>query len=346
MIGVLIAGSVSVVVALVTTPLVIRWFRQRGVGQYVRVGANDPQHQSKLGTPTMGGIAFVAAAVVGFVAGHLADIDFSPSGVLMLFVFLGMAVVGWLDDVIKVRERRSLGLGKTEKFLAQAAIAGVVAWAGPTWAGWSKELALVGDLSIGLPWWAWVVWVFLMLSGFSNAVNLTDGLDGLAAGSTALVFGAYTIIGFWMFRNAASYPHVTADTALDVAVIAAAGLAACAGFLWFNAPPAGIYMGDTGSLALGGLLAAMSLATGTHLLLVVIGGLYVIEVASVILQVFSYRVFKTRIFRIAPVHHHFEVLGWAESTVVVRFWIIAGLGVTLGLGMFYAEWYSRVGVGP
>lgn len=171
MIGVLISGAVSVVVVLVTTPLLMRWFRQRGVGQYVRDGANDPQHQEKVGTPTMGGMAFVAAGVVGFVAGHLADINFSPSGVLMLFVFLGMATVGWFDDVIKLRRRRSLGLGKTEKFLAQAAIAGIVAWAGPTWAGWPREISLVGEMAVGVPWWLWVGWVFLLISGFSNEVG-------------------------------------------------------------------------------------------------------------------------------------------------------------------------------
>jgi phospho-N-acetylmuramoyl-pentapeptide-transferase len=346
MIGILISGAVAVVMSLVMTPLVIRWFHNRGVGQVVRQGQEYPLHQAKAGTPTMGGVAFVTAAVIGFLAGHLADIDLSPSGILMLFVFIGMAVVGYLDDMIKLRHRRSLGLSKTAKFLGQAGIAALVAWAGPAWAGWPLELALVGDLAVAIPWWLYAVLVFLIIAGFSNAVNLTDGLDGLAAGSSALVFGAYTIVGFWMFRNPTSYPGVEAQTSLDVAVMAAAGMAACAGFLWFNAPPAKVYMGDTGSLALGGLFAAMSLATGTHLLLGLLGGLFVMEVLSVILQVFTYRVLDRRILRMAPVHHHFEVVGWAEATVVVRFWIIAGLGVTLGLVTFYAEWIGRVGVGP
>lgn len=346
MIGVLISGAVAIVMVLILTPLVIRWSYNRGVGQIVREGPNDPQHQAKAGTPTMGGVAFVSAAVIGFIAGHLADIDLSPSGILMLAVFIGMGTIGYLDDRIKLRHRRSLGLSKSAKFFGQAAVAGLIAWAGPTWAGWPLEIALVGDLVVAIPWWAYGLWVFMMISGFSNAVNLTDGLDGLAAGSSALVFGAYTIIGFWMFRNPTSYMDVASATSLDVAVMATAGLAACAGFLWFNAPPAKLYMGDTGSLALGGLMAAMALATGTHLLLAVIGGLFVVEVVSVVLQVFSYRVFHRRIFRMAPIHHHFEVLGWAESTVVVRFWIIAGLGVTTGLGLFYAEWIGRVGVGP
>ena len=346
MIGVLISGAVAIVMALVLTPLVIRWFQGRGVGQVVRQGDEYPLHEAKAGTPTMGGVAFVTAAVIGFLAGHLADISLSPSGILMLVVFIGMAVVGYFDDSIKLRHRRSLGLSKTAKFLGQAGIAGAVAWAGPAWAGWPLEIALAGDLALAVPWWLYAVWVFVVISGFSNAVNLTDGLDGLAAGSSALVFGAYTIVGFWMFRNASSYPAVEAQTSLDVAVMATAGLAACAGFLWFNALPAKVYMGDTGSLALGGLLATMSLATGTHLLLGILGGLFVIEVLSVILQVFTHRLFDRRVLRMAPIHHHFEVLGWAESTVVIRFWIIAGLGVSLGLGGFYAEWIGRVGVGP
>ena len=257
-----------------------------------------------------------------------------------------MAAVGFVDDFIKVRMRRSLGLSKTAKFVGQASIAAIFAYVGPTFAGVPQAISLVGDLSFDVPGWVFAVWVFLLLSGFSNAVNLTDGLDGLAAGSSTLVFGAYTLMGFWMFRNPADYAALGSPEALEVSVIASAALAACAGFLWFNAPPARIYMGDTGSLALGGLLAAMAMVTGTQLLLVLLGGLYVLETLSVIAQVIAFRVFKTRVLRMAPIHHHFELLGWAETTVVVRFWIIAGLGVTLGLGVFYAEWIERVGVLP
>ena len=285
------------------------------------------------------------ALVIGFAIAHATDLRFTPAGFLMVFVFVSMAAVGFIDDFIKVRMRRSLGLSMTAKFVGQATVAAVFAWFGPHFAGVPRNISVVGDVQLvgDLPLWAYAVWVFVMLSGFSNAVNLTDGLDGLAAGSSTLVLGAYTLIGFWMFRNPNDYAAIGSQESLDTAVLASAVLAACAGFLWFNAPPAGIYMGDTGSLALGGLLAAMAMVTNTAILLVVIGGLFVLETSSVMAQVVAFRAFGRRVLRMAPVHHHFELLGWAESTVVVRFWIVAGLGVTAGLGVFYAEWISRVG---
>lgn len=345
MISVLISGALAMIIALMGTPLVISYFRERGLEQSIR---DDVQvdHTAKMGTPTMGGTAIVVASTVGFLVAHVTELRFTPAGGLILFTFVGMAAVGFVDDFIKVRMRRSLGLSKTAKFVGQASIAAIFAYVGPTFAGVPQAISLVGDLSFDVPGWVFAVWVFLLLSGFSNAVNLTDGLDGLAAGSSTLVFGAYTLMGFWMFRNPADYAALGSPEALEVSVIASAALAACAGFLWFNAPPARIYMGDTGSLALGGLLAAMAMVTGTQLLLVLLGGLYVLETLSVIAQVIAFRVFKTRVLRMAPIHHHFELLGWAETTVVVRFWIIAGLGVTLGLGVFYAEWIERVGVLP
>ena len=347
MIAVLIGGALAMIIALAGTPLVIAYFRDHGLSQSIR---DDVQvdHGAKAGTPTMGGTAIVVAAVVGFIAAHVTEVKFTRAGWLIVFVFVGMAAVGFLDDYIKVRMRRSLGLNKTAKFGGQAIVAVVFAWVGPTYAGVPRNISLVGDLNVvtDLPFWAFAIWVFLLLSGFSNAVNLTDGLDGLAAGSSTMVLGGYTLIGFWMFRNPTSYSSVGWQESLDVAVLAAAALAACAGFLWFNAPPARIYMGDTGSLALGGLLAGISMVTNTQLLLVVIGGLFVLETTSVLAQVVAFRAFGQRVLRMAPIHHHFELMGWAETTVVVRFWIVAGMGVTVGLGLFYAEWIGRVGVSP
>jgi phospho-N-acetylmuramoyl-pentapeptide-transferase len=343
-ISILIGGTLAMLIALAGTPLVVTYFRERGFGQSIRDDGPD-HHQVKAGTPTMGGTAIVLAAAGGFVMAHVTEMRFTPAGGLVLFTFVGMAAVGFLDDFIKVRMRRNLGLNKTAKFTGQAVIAGVFAWFGPTYAGVPQNISVVGDIAWEIPAWAFAIWVFLLLSGFSNAVNLSDGLDGLAAGSGALVFGAYTLIGFWMFRNPLSYSAIGSQEALEIAVLSGATLAACAGFLWFNAPPARIYMGDTGSLALGGLLAAVAMVTNTQLLLLVLGGMYVLETLSVIAQVVAFRVFKTRVLRMAPIHHHFELVGWAETTVVVRFWIIAGLGVTVGLGLFYAEWIQRVGVG-
>ena len=348
MIAVLIGGVLAMVVALAGTPLVIAYFRGHGLSQSIRDDVLVDHAETKAGTPTMGGTAIVLAAIVGWVFAHLTDLQFTTTGALVVFVFVGMAVVGFLDDYIKVRKRRSLGLNKTAKFGGQALVAVVFAWVGPTFGDVPRNISVVGDVVLvaDLPLWAYAAWVFFMLSGFSNAVNLTDGLDGLAAGSSTLVLGGYTLIGFWMFRNPSSYGFVGSQESLEVAVIAGAVLAACAGFLWFNAPPARIYMGDTGSLALGGLLAAIAMVTNTELLLVVIGGLFVLETSSVMAQIVAFRVFGQRVLRMAPIHHHFELLGWAETTVVVRFWIIAGLGVAVGLGLFYAEWIGRIGVSP
>jgi phospho-N-acetylmuramoyl-pentapeptide-transferase len=340
-IAILISGAIAGALALVGTPIVIAYFRTRGFGQPIR--EEGPQaHQSKAGTPTMGGTAIVIAAVVAYLVAHVGSADFTAAGLLVLATFVGMAAVGFADDFVKLRHRRNLGLTKTTKFTGQALIAALFGIAGPRLAGLPQNVSVVGDIAVELPTWAFFVWVFLLLAGASNAVNLTDGLDGLAAGSGALIFGAFTLIAFWQFRNPFAYP-LSAGESLDVAIILAAATAACAGFLWHNAPPARIFMGDTGSLALGGLLAAASVATNTQILLVLLGGLYVIETLSVIAQVAVFRTTGKRLLRMAPVHHHFELLGWQETTIIVRFWIIAGVGVVMGLGVFYAEWFGRFG---
>jgi phospho-N-acetylmuramoyl-pentapeptide-transferase len=195
------------------------------------------------------------------------------------------------------------------------------------------------------------VWTFVILASSSNAVNLTDGLDGLASGSSILVLSGFVFIAFWQFRHTcalgppeACYP-IDVNAALDIAIIAAAGAGAAAGFLWWNAAPARIFMGDTGSLAFGGLLGALAIVTSTQLLLVVLGGLFVIETTSVIAQVVAFRGFGRRIFRMSPIHHHFELAGWPETTVIVRFWIVTGLCVAVGLGLFYTDFVARGGTG-
>jgi phospho-N-acetylmuramoyl-pentapeptide-transferase len=197
---------------------------------------------------------------------------------------------------------------------------------------------------------AFYIWVFVMVAASSNGVNLTDGLDGLASGSVALVLAGYVVISFWEARHscqvlvpAVACYDIRAIPALDVAIVAAGGLGAVAGFLWWNAAPAKIFMGDTGSLALGGLLAALAVMTETQLLLVVLGGLFVLETTSVIVQVAAFRLTGRRVFRMAPIHHHFELLGWPEFTVIVRFWILSGLAVAVGLGLFYADFLRRGG---
>ena len=344
MIGILLGGSVALLAALLGTPVVIRHFRSRGFGQQIREEGPE-SHQSKAGTPTMGGTAIVLASVLAYFVAHLLGATFTITGLLVLSTFVGMAAVGFADDLIKLRMRRNLGLNKTTKFTGQAVIAGLFAWLGPEYADIPRNVSVVGDIAFDIPAWAFFLWVFLLLTGASNAVNLTDGLDGLAAGSAGLAFGGYTLIAFWQFRNTGDY-GIGTNEALDVAIVVSAVAAACAGFLWHNAPPARIFMGDTGSLALGGLLAAVAIVTNTQVILVLLGGLFVIETLSVIVQVAVFRTTGERVLRMAPLHHHFELLGWQETTVIVRFWIIAAIGIVLGLGVFYAEWIDRIGPLP
>jgi phospho-N-acetylmuramoyl-pentapeptide-transferase len=345
---VLFAAAISLLVSLGGTPFVIRAFRRLGFGQRLREDWGElGHHEEKRGTPTMGGVMIIAAVIAGYVGAHIAGGHFGWSGVLVVGTMVGMGIVGFIDDYIKISRRRSLGLNKTAKILGQGLVAvGFTIAVRHTDAPTSLSFIRQTTLDFG-PFF--VVWVFVMMSATTNGVNLTDGLDGLAAGSSTLVFAAYIFIGFWQFRHGPTtcvivpgcYHHI--PDALDLAVVAASGLGACAGFLWWNAAPARIFMGDTGALALGGGLAGLAILTSTQLLLVVLGGLFVLETTSVIMQVIAFRGFRRRVFKMAPLHHHFELGGWPEFTVIVRFWIIAGLAAALGLGLFYAEFLSKGG---
>jgi phospho-N-acetylmuramoyl-pentapeptide-transferase len=360
MTSILIAGAVGLFATLLGTPVAIRLFRVWGWGQRIR--EDGPRgHLEKMGTPTMGGIVIVAGLVLAFLAGRLAIgkfdlrrtfLDITPAGLAVLGVAVGLALVGGIDDLIKIRRQRSLGLSKTAKIAGQAAIAVGFALVVVHYAGVKPDLTFIRDtgLRLGI---AFYLWVFVMVAASSNGVNLTDGLDGLASGSAALVLAAYVIISFWQFRHSCFVPEglepaaacyrIDVGTALDVAVVAAGALGAVAGFLWWNAAPARIFMGDTGSLGLGGLLAALAIVTDTQLLLLVLGGLFALETTSVIIQVAFFRMTGNRVFRMAPIHHHFELAGWPEFTVIVRFWILAGLAVAFGLGLFYADFLARGG---
>ncbi len=342
MIALLIASAVAFVVSISLTPAAIRILRRRNIGQFIQEEVAG--HSHKRGTPTMGGLVMWAAVAVGYFVAHFRLFSFEegpafsmqgfePQGLLALFGFLGMGVIGFADDYAKFARKQNLGLSKRWKFLGQLAVAALFAW-GANAAGLSTELYFTRDAALDLGPWLYTALVLLMLAGTANAVNLTDGLDGLVAGSASLIFGAYVLIAFWQFRNFDLYG---VDGALDLGVIAAAIVGALLGFLWWNAAPADIFMGDAGSQALGGGLASLALLTQTHLLLVIIGGLYVMVTLSVIIQVFWFRTFGTRVFRMAPIHHHFELKGWPETTVIVRFWIIAGIFVAVGVGLFYAD---------
>ena len=337
MIALLLAAATALILSLAGTPLLIRLLRARNIGQQIREDGPSG-HATKAGTPTMGGLAIVGSALAGYIVGDLrpASQGFQRSGVLLMGLIIGCALVGFIDDYLGIRFHRNLGLNKKAKAAGQLFVAGAFVVGCIHWVGISTRLSFARDLGIDLGPWLWGVWAVLIIIASANAVNLTDGLDGLASGSSAFVAAAFVIISFWQGRHGAIY-GVSADEAIDVAVVAAAMLGACAGFLWWNAAPARIFMGDTGSLALGGGLAGLALLTRTHLLLPIMGGLFVLETVSVVIQVVSFRGFKRRVFRMAPIHHHFELAGWPEFTVIVRFWLIAGLFVAFGLGLFYAD---------
>ena len=351
MTSVLIAAALALLTTLLFTPAAIRFFKVLGWGQRVRESGPHlyPEHQEKMGTPTMGGLVIIGAIafsyfLIGWIQGRI-----TTTGLLVFGAGVGMALVGFVDDYLKVHKQRSLGIGKTAKLAGQGLVAILFALGFTRLVGGTTELSFIRDTGLNLGW-VFFLWVFIIMAASANGVNLTDGLDGLASGSSAMVFAAYVIIAFWQFRHTCeavpvdSCYNVDLESALDLAILAAATLGAIAGFLWWNAAPAKIFMGDTGSLAIGGLAAAMAIVTHTQLLLAILGGLYVLETASVLLQVISFRVFRRRLFRMAPIHHHFEVLGWHEFTVIVRFWIIAGLAVIFGLGLFYADFLTRGGV--
>ena len=337
MIALLLAAATALILSLAGTPLLIRVLQARNIGQQIREDGPSG-HATKAGTPTMGGLAIVSSALAGYVVGDLrpGSQGFQRSGMALMALIIGCALVGFLDDYLGIRFHRNLGLNKKAKSAGQLLVALGFVLLCIHWVGLSTNLSFARELDIELGPWVWAVWAILIIIASANAVNLTDGLDGLASGSSAFVAAAFVIIGFWQGRHGLIY-GVEADEAIDVAVVAAAMLGACAGFLWWNAAPARIFMGDTGSLALGGGLAGLALLTKTQLLLPIMGGLFVLETVSVVIQVISFRGFKRRVFRMAPIHHHFELAGWPEFTVIVRFWLIAGLFVAFGLGLFYAD---------
>ena len=353
--AVLIAAGVSLVVALLGTPLYIKFLVQRGYGQFIR-DDGPTSHHTKRGTPTMGGAVIIGASLTAYFLAHL--LTWRPpsvSALLVLFLMSGLGLVGFLDDYIKISKQRSLGLRAGAKLAGQSFVSiafAVMALRFPNHAfvtpasthisfirGTWVDLAFAGTAAGFV---LFVAWAYVMIAATSNGVNLTDGLDGLATGTSVMVFAAYVLIGTWQSNQSCQVDpglkcYEVRDPR-DLAVVAACVMGSCFGFLWWNAAPAKIFMGDTGSLALGGALAGLAITSQTELLLVVLAGLFVLITISVILQVGSFKLTGKRIFRMAPLQHHFELAGWAEVTIVIRFWIIAGLFVALGLGLFYAEW--------
>ncbi|MBD8869216.1 phospho-N-acetylmuramoyl-pentapeptide-transferase [Nocardioides donggukensis] len=354
--AILLGGGLSLIISLVGTRYAIKLLSAKGYGQEIR-DDGPTSHHTKRGTPTMGGIVIILSSVIGYFSAKVITQDVpSASALLLLFLFVGLGVVGFLDDFIKIYKQRNLGLRSKAKMIGQTVIAvtfGILAlspvledFRGQTPA--SQHISFIRDFEFWtVPAVLVVLFIWIIVTGTSNAVNLTDGLDGLAAGASMMVFGAYTLVNIWQNNQWCGQDDITYGRCyevrdpLDLAIIAAAITGACFGFLWWNASPAQIFMGDTGSLSLGGALAGLAILTRTELLLLVLGGLFVVETLSVMLQVGFFRVTKgRRVFRMAPLHHHFEMVGWEQVTVVIRFWIITGLCVAAGLGVFYAEWVA------
>lgn len=352
MINILLAGALSLLFTLLAMPRFIRFLTARQYGQFIREDG-PKEHLVKRGTPTMGGLVILAAVILAYFISHL--ILWKPmtlSALLLIGLMACLGFLGFMDDWSKISKERSLGLTPRGKLIGQFVIGAVFALLAlnfPDDRGLrpaSQFVSFLRDVGwLYLPFVVAVLWITFLIMSWSNAVNITDGLDGLAAGSLTLVFSAFALINIWQFNQWCSRTSTAGPRCYevrdphDLAVVALALAGACFGFLWWNAKPAKIFMGDTGSLGLGGALAGLSIMTRTELLLVVLGFLFVMEAGSVALQVAYFKsTGGKRIFRMSPIHHHFELLGWQEVTVVIRFWIICGLCVALGIGIFYAEW--------
>jgi len=349
-IALLLAGSIAAAISLIGTGWLERLMRTRGRSQPIlelnAANKRVPQHQHKAGTPTMGGLAVLVAATLAYLLTHLRKgVVFSNQTLVMLGGVLVMAMIGFVDDYIKVTKKRNRGvLWKLKGYITLLMSFGIAA-----------VLVLITDIDThlsltraDLPGWQlgpvlWVIWAGTIIFCTANAVNVTDGLDGLAGGAAMFAFCAFAVIAFVGFRNHHLYPSIV--NPYDLAVFAAAFAGACAGFLWWNAAPAKIFMGDVGALALGTALALLALATNTQLLLPLLCGLNVIEIGSVAVQMGVFKATKgrRRLFRLSPIHHHFEMAGWAETTVIIRFWLIAGFLVMCGLGLFIADFTNRAG---
>ena len=357
--AVLISSGLALICSLLGTRLAIGWFTSHGFGQPIRVDG-PTTHHIKRGTPTMGGLVILASAATAYVAATILTGGRPSASIwLLLLLFLGCGVIGFLDDFIKVYTQNNQGLTSRAKMAGQTLVAlgfGILATrffadergVRPA----SQYISTTHDWGIKLPLVVVLILIWFIVAATSNGANLADGADGLLAGASAMIFGAYTIVNIWQNNQlcGSSRPTVVASQCyqvrdpLDLAVFTAAVATACAGFLWWNAKPARIIMGDVGSLAIGGALAGLAIMSRTELLMAVVAGLFVLETLSVLLQMSYFKITRRitgtgrRIFRIAPIHHHFEHLGWEEATVVIRFWIIAGVGVSVGLGIFYAAW--------
>jgi phospho-N-acetylmuramoyl-pentapeptide-transferase len=348
-VALLVASSLGALVAVFGTRLLIRVLGERGASQPIlqKNAANMvvPPHAHKAGTPTMGGLAIVAAALVAYTLTHLRQgVVFSDQTLVVVGGIVAMGTLGGIDDVKKLRARQNRGVyWKVKGAVSYLMSIGIAA-----------ALVLTTDIDTrisltraDLPGWdlgpvVWVLWAGTIIFATTNAVNVTDGLDGLAAGSALIGFAVFAGIAFWKFRNPSVYGDVV--NPFDLAVLAAAFAGACVGFLWWNAAPAEVFMGDVGALAIGSALALLALTTNTHLLLLLICLVNVVEAGSVGLQMLVFRATgrRRRLFRLSPIHHHFELVGWPETKVIIRFWLIAGAAASTAAGIFVADFTNHL----
>ncbi|MFV0372988.1 phospho-N-acetylmuramoyl-pentapeptide-transferase [Microbacterium sp.] len=363
----LASAAISFAFTLFLTPLFIRLFQRLRWGQVIRTPEDpvNPSHGAKRGTPTMGGIVFILGTITGYVAGSFAGgTPPTGSGLLVLWMMVGLGAIGFVDDFMKVRQQRSLGLSGWRKILGQVLVAvpfGVLALNFPNEVGEtpaSPFISLVRDIpalsfmALGavVGWIIYLIWVSFLSVAWSNAANLTDGLDGLATGAGIFSVGMYSLVTFWQFQQRCTSPELvtayqsacyTTRDPMDLTIVAASFVGALVGFLWWNAPKAKIFMGDTGSMAMGGVVAAISILSRTEILAIVIAGIFIIAPGSVLLQRYYFKATGgKRLFLMSPFHHHLEMRGWPEITIVVRMWIIAGMLAISGVGLFYVTWLA------
>lgn len=347
--GIVFAGAFSILLSFIFTPTLIRLLAKRGVGQMIR-DDGPKSHHVKRGTPTMGGIVLIASTIIAYFASHLfTGVGITASALLVMALIVGLGLIGFLDDWLKISRKQSLGLTAKQKLLGQAIFAAGFAYAGLHFedesglAPISMYFSGVRDTSIKLGMVLVIIWIIFLVLGSSNGVNLTDGLDGLASGAAIMTFLSFIVIGVWEFGQSCAISDTpqcyNVRDPLDIAVLSAALAGACAGFLWWNAAPAKIFMGDVGSLALGGAISGIAIVLRVEALLAALGGLFVLITLSVIIQTGYFKISGgKRVFKMAPLQHHFELLGWGEVTIVIRFWILAGMSVAAGLGLFYGQW--------
>ncbi|HEY3961471.1 MAG TPA: phospho-N-acetylmuramoyl-pentapeptide-transferase [Gaiellaceae bacterium] len=332
---VLVAALVSMIIAILSGPTFIAFLRRNEFGQQIREHMPE-RHFGKQGTPTMGGLLLIAAATIAF----LPLSDYTLPALTIFGTALACGGIGFLDDYIKIHHRRSLGLSGRWKMLMLLGITAAVGWAAHHQHLSHAVFVPLVDHDVNLSY-GWYALVFLIIAGTVNGVNLADGVDGLAAGTGIIALGTLTAMAVTIYIRSSTVHHGRIENRLDVAFIGAAFVGAIVGFLWFNAFPAEVIMGDTGSFAIGGAIAAMAIMMKVELLLIFVGGIFAIEAVSVMLQVLSFKYWGRRIFLMAPIHHHFEMKAWSDTKIMVRFWIVTAILCAAGFALFY-KYYPQI----